>query len=93
MKRGHAFQVEAAVGAIGLTVAAIGFYEVRELLAALVIFTVLFGSLGVAIVILFLIQELALKGVTRLEACLAGVRARHVAANRLSVDGNQTRRN
>jgi hypothetical protein len=93
MKRGHSYQVQAIVGAMGLAMAAMGFYQVRELVAALLVFSVLFGTLVMALLILFLIQELALKGVTQLEACLACVRARHVSANRLSIEGTQTRRN
>ena len=79
MKRGHSYQVHAVVGAIGVAIAAMGFYQVRELVAALVIFGILFGTVGMALLILFLIQELALKGVTQLEARLACVHARHAA--------------
>jgi hypothetical protein len=52
---------------MGIAIAAIGFYRVRELVAALIIFSVLFGILGIALLTLFLIQELALKGGSELE--------------------------
>ena len=69
------------VGAVGMAIAAMGFYQVRELVAALVIFSILFGIMGMALLILFLIQEVALKGVTQVEARLACVRARHIAVS------------
>ena len=69
------------VGAVGMAIAAMGFYQVRELVAALVIFSILFGIMGMALLILFLIQEVALKGVTQVEARLACVRVRHIAVS------------
>jgi hypothetical protein len=80
MKRSDCYKVtKAIVGAIAVALVAIAFYPVRELLAALLIFSVLSGTVGMALLILFLVQELALKGVTQLEARLACVRARHAA--------------
>ena len=77
MKQGHHYQIPSTVlAAIGVAIAAVEFYQVRELLAALLIFSVLFGAVGMTLLILFLIQEVALKGVTRLEARVAYVRAR-----------------
>ena len=78
MKQGHHYQVPRAVLAtIGVALAAVGFYQVRELLAALLIFSVFFGAVGMALLTLFFIQEVALKGVTRLEERVAYVRAWH----------------
>jgi len=77
IKQNHWYQIQAIVGATGLVMAAIGFYRVRELVAALVVFSVLFGMLGIALLALFLIRELASKGVAQVEARLASVHARH----------------
>jgi hypothetical protein len=80
MKRSDSYKVtKAVVGAIAISLAAMAFYPVREFLAALLIFSVLSGIVGMALLILFLIRELALEGVTQLEARLACVRARHAA--------------
>ena len=57
------------------------FYRVRELLAAKVIFTALFGILGTALLIAFFVQESALKGMTHFELGMARIRARHSAAS------------
>ena len=82
MKQGHHFQIPKAVPAvIGVAIAAVGFYRVRELLAALLIFSVLFVAVGMGLLILFLIQEVALKGVTRLEAHVAYLRSWHSAVS------------
>jgi hypothetical protein len=77
----HLHRIQALACAMGIAIAAIGFYRVRELVAALIIFSVLFGILGIALLTLFLIQELALKGRIRVGARLAGVRARHSDAS------------
>ena len=83
MKRGRSYQVgKAVVGAVGAAIAAMGFYQVREMIAALVIFSILFGTMGIALLMLFLIQEIALRGVTQVEARVACVRARHIAVSR-----------
>ena len=80
MKRSDSYKIsEAIVGAIAVSLIAVGFYPAREFLAALLIFGVLFGTVGMALLTLFLVQELALKGVTQLEALLAYARARHAA--------------
>jgi hypothetical protein len=79
MKRGRSYQVgKAVVCAVGVAIAAMGFYQVREMIAALVIFSILFGTMGIALLMLFLIQEIALRGVTQVEARVACVRARHI---------------
>ena len=76
MKQGHHYQIPSTVlAAIGVAIAAVEFYQVRELLAELLIFSVLFIAMGMALLILFLIQEVALKGMARLEARMAYVHA------------------
>jgi hypothetical protein len=54
---------------------------VRELVAVLILFSVLFGILSVALLIVFLIRELALKGVIQAETGLIFARARHANAS------------
>lgn len=78
MMRGHSNQVKAIVGAFGVAIASVGFYQVRELVAALAIFSLLFGTIAMAFLILFLIEEVALKGVAQLESRMACIHARHV---------------
>ena len=56
---------------LGLSLAGLEFYPLRELAAALIIFGVFFGTIGTALLSLILIQEAALKGVARIEAHLA----------------------
>ncbi len=68
------------LAAIALAIAAIGFFQVRELLAALLIFSVLFCAGALAFFILFFIEEVAFKGVARFEAGVAHVRAWHSGA-------------
>lgn len=63
----------------GFTIGAAGFYSVREVVAALIIFSILFGTMGMALLSLFLIQDLALKGVAHLESRIAYIRVRHGA--------------
>ena len=70
----YACRVVAVV--IGVMVAAAKFYPVRELAAALLMFSVLFGIVGAGFLILIATEELALKGMTLLESQFAYVRAR-----------------
>jgi hypothetical protein len=78
MEQGHHYQISRAVLAtIGVALAAVRFYQVRELLAALLLFSLLFAAVGIGLLILFLIQEAALKGVNCIEARVAYVRAWH----------------
>ena len=72
--------IPAIAAALCLSIAVAKFYQVRELFAALAIFAVLFGTIGTALLILFLIQKAALKGVTFLEMGMVRARARHTAA-------------
>ena len=81
MKQSFFHSIPAIVAVLCLSIAVAEFYQVRELFAALAIFAVLFGTIGTALLILFLIQKAALKGVTCLEMGLVRVRARHSAAS------------
>jgi hypothetical protein len=81
VKRNHWYQIQAIAGATGLAIAAIGFYRVRELVAALIIFSFLFGIVGIALLTLISIHELALKRVIQVLARLACVRPRHAAVS------------
>jgi hypothetical protein len=81
LKRNQWYQIQAVAAATELAIAAIGFYRVRELVAALIIFSFLFGIVGIAFLTLFLIQELALKRVIQVVARLACVRPRHAAVS------------
>jgi len=51
--------VEAAAGIGVLALCAAVFYRVRELLAALILFTVLFGVVAIAVLILWLVEQAA----------------------------------
>ena len=77
----HSYQVEAIIGAIVVSMAAAVFYQVRELAAALLIFSALFSTLGMAFLILFLIQELALRALIRIETSMARIRVQHTVAS------------
>ena len=79
MKRSDSYKVtKAVVGAIAVALTAMAFYPVRKFLAASLTFSVLSGTVGMALLTLFLIRELALKGVTQPEARLACVLARRL---------------
>ena len=77
----HSYQLEAIMGAIVVSMVAAAFYQVRELAAALLMFSVLFGTVGMAFLILFLIQELALKGLIRIETSMAHIRGQDTVAS------------
>jgi hypothetical protein len=82
MKRDRYYLIPTAVmAAIGVARAAVGFYEVRELLAALLMFSLIFCIVGIALLIVFLIQEVALQGLNRLEARAVYVRASYSGAS------------
>ena len=80
MKQDLSYAIAAIASVLCLSIAVAEFYQVRELFAALAIFAVLFGTIGTALLILFLIQKAALKGVTCLEMGMVRVRARHSVA-------------
>jgi hypothetical protein len=67
MNADHSNTIVAAVIAVGLILAAAEFDLVRELLAALVIFAVLFSAVGTALLIMVAIEESILTGITHLE--------------------------
>ncbi len=70
-------KILAATIAAGLVVAAMEFYVVRELAAALLVFAVLFNAAGTALLVMVAIEESISTGFTRLEARLVRVRAQN----------------
>ena len=81
MRQNLSHTIPASAAVLCFSIAVAEFYQVRELFAALAIFAVLFGTIGTALLILFLIQKAALKGVTCLEMGMVRVRARQTAAS------------
>lgn len=79
LKRPHSDQVKVFMPGVGVFIASMWFYPVRELVAAVVIFSILFITMGMAFLTLFLIEKIALKGVARLEARVAYARSQHTA--------------
>ncbi len=67
------------MAAFSVFVAGMWFYQVRELAAALAILSILFVTIGMALLTLYSIENLAIRGTTRLEARVAYARARHAA--------------
>jgi hypothetical protein len=72
--------VKAAAGIGVLALSAAIFYRVRELLAALLLFSVLFGVVIIAVLILWLVEEAAHEAAVRLETIMAHIPGRHIAA-------------
>jgi len=72
--------VEAAAGIGVLALCAAVFYRVRELLAALILFTVLFGVVAIAVLILWLVDRGAHEAAVRLETHMAHIPSRHIVA-------------
>jgi hypothetical protein len=72
--------VKAAAGIGVLALSAAIFYRVRELLAALLLFSVLFGVVIIAVLILWLVEEAAHEAAVRLETCMAHIPPRHIVA-------------
>jgi hypothetical protein len=68
----------AGMGVLALSSAA--FYRVRELLAALLLFSVLFGVVAVAVLILWLVERGAHEATVRLETRLVHIPAGHIFA-------------
>ena len=81
MRQNLSHTIPASAAVLCFSIAVAEFYQVRELFAALAIFAVLFGTIGTALLIVFLIQKAALKGVACLEMGMVRVRARHTAAS------------
>jgi len=78
MKRNHVMPAVAIV--FGASVGVIEFYFVRELVAALLMFSILFAIVGTGFLILIAAEKLAVKGMTQLEPRFAYVRARTAAS-------------
>lgn len=79
LKRRHSYHVEAIMAAFTAFTGSMWFYQVRELVAALAIFSILFVTVGMALLILYSIENLAVRGMARLEARVAYARSRHAA--------------
>lgn len=72
--------VEAAAGIGVLALCASVFYRVRELLAALILFSAVFGVVIIAVLILWLVEWTAHEGTVRLGTHIAHFQGRHVFA-------------
>ena len=68
---------KAAVGVIGLTAATTISYQIREIAAALLIFSLVFGTAGATLLLLILIQEVALWGVAEVGSHVSRLNVRH----------------
>jgi hypothetical protein len=77
MNTDHFNKILTATIAVGLVAAAMEVYVVRELMAALAIFAVLFSAAGTALLIMVAVEESISTGRTHLEARLVRVRARN----------------
>ncbi len=75
---GKAVEAAAGIGVLALSAAA--FYRVREILAALLLFSVLFGVVIFAILIMWLVGEATHEAAVRLETHVAHIPARHIVA-------------
>lgn len=80
----------AAIAGIAATVES---YAIRELVAALLIFSVIFIGVSAGLLILGLTEEMAVKGIAILECRLAAVQAGHAnAAHKAELFGINTRK-
>jgi Flp pilus assembly protein TadB len=75
---GKAVEAAAALGVLALCASV--FYRVRELLAALILFSAVFGVVMIAVLILWLVEQTAHEGAVRLGAHMAHLPARHIFA-------------
>jgi hypothetical protein len=75
---GKAIEAAASIGALALSSAA--FYRIRELLAAFLLFSVVFCTVAVAFLILWLVERGAHDAAVRLETHMAHISARHNVA-------------
>jgi hypothetical protein len=73
-----AVKVSAGIGVLALCAA--GFYRVRELLAALILFSVLFGTVAIAALILWLVEQGAHIAAARLETLVSDFPSRRIFA-------------
>lgn len=78
MKRSSLCYAAAVIGII--SAATIEFYAIRELVAALLIFSVIFIGVTAGLLIVGLTEEMALKGIAMLGCRVAAVQARHANA-------------
>ena len=62
------------IAVIAVSVMAAISFQVRELAAALLIFSVVFGAIGIVILVLTLAEGVALQGIGRIAEALAHVR-------------------
>ena len=85
-----AVKAVAGIGVLALSAAV--FYRVRELLAALLLFSVLFGVVIIAVLILWLVEEATHEASVRLETHVAHIPARLIAAQ-ARVHANHIHRN
>jgi hypothetical protein len=72
--------VEAAAGSGVLALFAALFYRVRELLAGLILFTVVFGVVAIAVLILWVVERGAHEAAVRLETHMSHIPSRRVVA-------------
>ena len=75
---GKAVEAAAGVGALALSSAA--FYRIRELLAAFILFSVVFGVVAIAVLILWLVERGAHEAAVRIETHMAHIPAQRVVA-------------
>lgn len=77
-ERFHAGKILEAIGGIGLiTLCAAVFYRVRELLAALILFSFVFGVVIAAVLIFWLVEEATHEAAGRLTTHMSHISARH----------------
>jgi len=76
---GKAVEAAAGIGALALSAAA--FYRIRELLAAFILFSVVFGVVAIAVLILWLVEQGAHEAAVRLETHAAHIPGRRIVAS------------
>jgi hypothetical protein len=81
MKTLHSKHLITGFIVLGLLVAAIELYPVRELVAAWVIFSILFAAAATILLLLVLVEEATLKGVILFETLLVRVQKRNTEAS------------
>jgi hypothetical protein len=79
-KRTYTKTAEAVAGLGVLALSGALFYRVRELLAALLLFSVVLGVVIIAVLILWLVGEATHEAAGRLETRVAHIPARHIVA-------------
>jgi hypothetical protein len=80
MKPNHANESASVIG-VPLYLGIVSFYWLDELLAALIVLTLVFVTAGVAILSVFLLEHAALKGITHFAGGMARARARRNAVS------------